>query len=66
MFDYEDILLIVAIITLVASVAFIFWFIRVLNDIRALLFKIKDLNEWTYNLTVNINKMFKSKEKEDI
>lgn len=56
MFDYEYILMVVSIIALVASVTFIFWFIRVLNDIRALLFKIKDLNEWTYNLTVNINK----------
>lgn len=56
MFDYEEILTIVSIIVLLASVTFIFWFIRVLNDIRALLFKIKDFNEWTYNLTVNINK----------
>ena len=56
MLDYKDILMIISIVALVASVTFIFWFIRVLNDIRALLFKIKDLNEWTYNLIVNINK----------
>ena len=56
MLDYEDILMIISIVALVASVTFIFWFIRVLNDIRVLLSQIKDLNEWTYNVTVNINK----------
>lgn len=56
MLDLEYFLMIISALTLVALITFILWFIKTLNYIKVLLAQMRDYNEWTYNLIVNINK----------
>ena len=56
MLDLEYFLMVISALTLVASITFFFWFIKTLNYIKVLLAQMRDYNEWTYNLIVNINK----------
>ena len=56
MLDLEYILPVISVLTLAVSITFILWFIKTLNYIKVLLAQMRDYNEWTYNLIVNINK----------